>query len=290
MVNISSNYLKSTIEELNDEILYDPTEGQFTNPNLPLTQSTISKCWKYFTYDSADGENFEKFPISEKDYNPKTDQKVFDFECLENTLNLVDLKRDLHKNISIMQDHYISAINKVLLNQSTDLQISSKLSLFIEDIRHSTNSLNKLNTNRPQGILKEILLRSYNSTIEKIQSKYSKYLPKQEYLLMSVEEKELNEFIYPDRLSDFKKIEFELNSNSWLILNDGLKEWNRTKTELVDLCRFIKKEEISRGNKSVSDIARFLEDRYTIDVGTLKKPSKFKKRKLKTYEFDFLLE
>lgn len=287
---INSNYLKFSIEDLNNEILVDPTENELINPNLPLTSETIAKCWKIYRFESVNVEDAEKTTISANEYNPKTDIKEFDFKALDDTINTSDLRRDLQANIVDMQEHYFSAVNNRLLNQSTDLQIKNQISLILEEINKAITKLESLKTNKVQTSLKELLLRSYKRTLDKIQSQFSQYLPNDNKFILSVDDERLDEFIYPARLKDFKLIESRLVSNSWIKRENGLLNWDRSKTELVDFCRFLKEQDLLRGNKKVSDIIKFLQARYNTDVGSLYKPSKFNKRPLKSSNFIFLIE
>jgi hypothetical protein len=291
MPHISSNYLKSSIEELNNEIIYDPTESEFFNPILPRTHLTIAKCWKFYNIESSDGEDIEIIPIDNyKNYNPNTGIKKFDFDALDNSIDLIKLKKDLQANVILMQSHFYEKVEEILLHQSTDLQISHSLKEIIKNIVTSISSLKSLQPNKTQTVLKDLLLSSYKKTIDKIYLNYSGYLPERESIKTPDEDIKLKEFIYPDQLKEFKLMESNLFSHSWLVKENGMYIWNRKNVELVDLSRFLKEKEIVRGNRSIPKFIRFLEDRYNLKVGTQSKPSKYNKRPLKNFLFEFLLE
>lgn len=285
----NSNYLKSSIKELDNEIIFDPTESFFSNP-LPLTSDTFSKCWKIYRYASSNGEDYEKIYVSVSEYNSKTDEKSFNYGKLNEIIDIIDLRQDLQNKVIEMQEHYLYQISNILLNQSTELQIKNELNLITEDLRKAINKLKDLETNKAQTVLKELLLRSYKETLEKINSSYSNYLPKISKPFLSIEDENLKEFIYSDDLKKFKQLESMLISSSWVKVENGLLFWKKNKNELVDLGRFLKEKKLLRENKHVTKFIRFLEERYNIDAGSQRKASKFKKRTLKSYKYDFLLE
>ncbi|MBZ9788198.1 hypothetical protein LB456_12080 [Psychroflexus sp. CAK57W] len=286
----NSNYLKSSVKELDNEIIFDPTESVFTNPSLPLTSDTISKCWKIYRYESSDGDDYEKIYISASEYNPKTDKKSFNYKKLNKIITITDLKLDLQNRVIELQEHYLSQISNILLHQSTDLQIKHELNHITEDIRKAITKLEDLETNKAQTVLKELLLRSYKEALEKINSYYPNYLPKISKPFLSIEDEKLNEFIYSDDLKKFKQLELNLISSSWVEVKGGLLFWKKNKNKLVDLGRFLKEKKILRENKLVPKFIRFLEERYNIDTGDQAKPNKYEKRKLKSYDYEFLLE
>lgn len=101
----------------------------------------------------------------------------------------------------------------------------------------------------------------------------------------------ISNYIFSDNITDLKEIEQKLIDNGFLE-KDTFK-WIEGKTKLVDFVRALRNQEspIIRPTIQETKAFKFFEDRYSCDVGTLRRKSKYEIRPINLIrEFDFLFE
>ena len=287
---VKDKYLKRSIEDVNNEFIIDPTkDALFNNPVLPLSKKSILQSWEYFYFEQEDDDVFaEKFTISFKDYNAKTDEKFFDFATLDSLLDPTNLRIDLSANVIKLEEDFKAYLERQLLHLSTELQIERCIQRFVHSINESLIFLESTKFNKVQGIVKDVFIVSYIRTLGDLRSKYAKYWPRAESRKYSNADKSLEEFIFPDDVKTFKDMEMKLISLSWIEGYDEQMCWKKKKNLLIDFCRLLQKKKVLRLNKKPQDLARFLQARYKINIGDQIKPSKYNKRFLDESKFYFL--
>jgi hypothetical protein len=102
--------------------------------------------------------------------------------------------------------------------------------------------------------------------------------------------KNLEKLIFSDDIIKFREIEQRLIESEWIIKEKEILQWVKKKVDLIDFCRVLKKEKISRPHAKISKLISFFEERYCIDTGDQKKPSKYSKRQLKAFNYNFFFE
>ena len=114
---VKDKYLKRSIEDVNNEFIIDPTkDALFNNPVLPLSKKSILQSWEYFYFEQEDDDVFaEKFTISFKDYNAKTDEKFFDFATLDSLLDPTNLRIDLSANVIKLEEDFKAYLERQLI-------------------------------------------------------------------------------------------------------------------------------------------------------------------------------
>ncbi len=292
---IEDNYLKNSIEEINHAFMIDPLEDlTFHNP-VPLTGHEIIKCWKFYHIEGIDGEECEIHPRTPENFNSKTDIKEFDFGKLEDILDFDKFELDIKAIVTKSEIHFKTTLEQRLLNLSTELQIKHWIDRYVKSIIKSIEFFEAIALNRVQGLVKNIYLNSYHSTLRYLKETYNDYFPMSIELPASqgIEVNPVSKYIYNDDLHKFKEIEQKLIDTGYLKDIAGNLNWIKDKTKLVDLVRILEaqNDSIIRRNMNGTKLFQFFEKRYDIDLGTLRRESKYKTRPLDTISiFDFLFD
>ena len=289
------SYTKKSSRHLNSAFIikpYDPREVRFLNGNnkliadihtdtfnpiLPKCEIAILNSWEFYVL-----KDNKKLFLNYESYHPKIHFAEFNFNKLEDLLNFSDFELEINEELNKSKEKFIKELESTLLTVNTDFQIKHWLNIFLTDLQESITSLNNLELNSIQKIVKTLYTKSYKESIKSIQLKYRDYLP-------SEENSNLDKILVHSKIDKFLSIETELIRRDYLFKRGKL-FWNDQKgfkVRLVNFCRILKNKGYTNEHLRIGKVISFFEDRYNIDTGDQAKPSKFSESD-KVIEADFV--
>jgi hypothetical protein len=170
-------YLITSIKEI-EELITPPLEiDDLFNPFLfSKLEEQFRNCMKFYRYETY-GEDFEKFPISYKEFNPKYDKFYgLNFKHLNDTIEAEELKVDLIQYLNRCEDYFIEDITDQLPNPSEaefKMVFYNALKTLKDsyDFLLSTDILNNVILN----LVKDELIESYKRALEKAKITFPVY-------------------------------------------------------------------------------------------------------------------
>ncbi len=296
MDSFKTYYLLGNIESINDKFIIEPLENPVIGIlNLPKSKQAIMNAWKIYEIESSDGEDFEIFPSNIESYDPKIHKKKFDFKLLEKSLDINIFKEEITNNILEKEIIFKEELNKNFLNAKTGFEIKHLLKEYLKLIKNVDNNLNSLEANKIQEIVIPLYQESYQRVLEHLkiefQTDYPDLFTSKLKINNTDEDDSLNSIFFPDEILNFKELEQKLLEDNFLDYKNSKLQWNESrgcKVKLVNFCRLLKDNKMSRPYIKISKIIKILENRYSIDVGDQRKKNKYGKLSSAKADFYFL--
>ncbi|MFH4969416.1 hypothetical protein V8G61_14515 [Gaetbulibacter sp. M240] len=299
-------YLIKDIDDLNNSFVINPYESlyfqgvlkyneglrQFNiitrSYNFHKSENAIFNSIKFF--NSGDFKNeikkeYHKTVIDLSPFEQEEEFAILNFTLLNDLLNKNEFKKELEDAIDKLEKRHITDIDYDVLNANTDFQIKYNLSLYIQDLEDSISILNALSLNKIQEIVAYSYISSYKRIIKYTHSKYPEYISK-------IEDESLKKIILHNKINKLLSMESELINKNYISKLGSKLYWNPEKgfkVKLVKFCRLLEIKGYINEYLELGKVITFFENRYNIQVGDQRKPSKFtESEKLIEADFSFL--
>lgn len=277
-------YLINSIKELEEFITPSlEIDDIFNFFMFPKFEKQFRSCMRFFRFETF-GEDYEKFPISFEEFNPKYDKFYgLNYNRLEEIIDFEEFNNDLKKCFIDSEDSYVSEINEQIQNPS-EAQFKIYLYNTLKNLKDSYEFLSstQIENNRILNLIKKELLDSYKRTYIKIKNEVPIYDDIFETFLFS--NKSLKRIEQPsvdffENKQDYNPHPRVFISNDKFLFFEELKNKLCTdkKTQLADFSfvfRMMKKEKYIYSDVSEKSFREFLTNNYEITFD-----------KLKTYEY-----
>ncbi|MCG2610023.1 hypothetical protein LZZ90_00710 [Flavobacterium sp. SM15] len=285
-------YIKEKLSDIEKEFIPDyinmknPLLDIF--PELPLCIEVIQNCVTFYSIEGFE-EEIEKREILAREYNPKNSSHSFklDYDKLSQVLNYGVFKDELFEIIEAQEAEFKADLDKLLSSSTSDISFKINLRECIQMLNQSMGSLGSITVNRVQKVAVDLYRKSYVRVLKELKVKYQEFAPEL-FIAQDSTDKEDFKRYFENPSAVQKLIVFEKKLQDKGYLNEDL-VWQKDKIDLVKFFLFcVNKEMIKKIFAQKTDVLRFFEERYSIELGDQKKPSKFKKLKNYRAEFYFL--
>lgn len=277
-------YLINSIKELEEFITPSlEIDDIFNFFMFPKFEKQFRSCMRFYRFETF-GEDYEKFPISFEEFNPKYDKFYgLNYNRLEEIIDFKGFNNDLKNCFIDSEDSYIREINEQIQNPS-EAQFKIYLYNTLKNLKDSYEFLSstQIENNRILNLIKKELLDSYKRTYIKIKNEVPVYDDIFETFLFS--NKSLKRIEQPsvdffENKQDYNPHPRVFISNDKFLFFEELKNKLCTdkKTQLADFSfvfRMMKKEKYIYSDVSEKSFREFLTNNYEITFD-----------KLKTYEY-----
>jgi hypothetical protein len=163
-------YLINSIKELEEFITPSlEIDDIFNFFMFPKFEKQFMSSMRFYRIETV-GEDYEKFPISFKEFNPKYDKFYgLNYNLLEEIIDFKEFKNDLKNCFIDSEDSYIREINEQIQNPS-EAQFKIYLYNTLKNLKDSYEFLSstQIENNRILNLIKKELLDSYKRTYIKI--------------------------------------------------------------------------------------------------------------------------
>jgi hypothetical protein len=277
-------YLINSIKELEEFITPSlEIDDIFNFFMFPKFEKQFMSSMRFYRIETF-GEDYEKFPISFKEFNPKYDKFYgLNYNLLEEIIDFKEFKNDLKNCFIDSEDSYIREINEQIQNPS-EAQFKIYLYNTLKNLKDSYEFLSstQIENNRILNLIKKELLDSYKRTYIKIKNEVPIYDDIFETFLFSnkslkrIEQPSVDFFENKQDYNPFPRV--FINNDKFLFFEE-LKNNLCTdkKTQLADFSfvfRMMQKEKYIYSDVSEKSFREFLTNNYEITFD-----------KLKTYEY-----
>ena len=170
-------YLITSIKEIEDLITPSLEIDDFFNPfALPKLEEQFRSCMRLFRIETS-GEDFEKYPITFDDFNPKYDKFYgLNYNLLEETIDFDEFKNELKLYNINCEDSYLRDIIEQLQNP-IEAQFKMFLHGTLKNLQESYEFLftSEIKNNALLNIIKVELLESYKRVFDKVRNEVPVY-------------------------------------------------------------------------------------------------------------------
>lgn len=170
-------YLITSINDI-ENIITPPLEiDELFNPfAFPKLEEQFRSCMRFYRTETV-GEDFEKFPISFEEFNPRYDKfSGINFERLNEVIEIDEFKIDLNQYFNRHENYFIEYISRQLPNPS-----EAEFKIFLNDTLKSLKSSydfllsSEINNNTILNLVKDELIESYKRAFEKTKITFPVY-------------------------------------------------------------------------------------------------------------------
>ncbi len=168
-------YLITSIKEIEDIITPSLVIDDLFNPfPFPKLEEQFRSCMRLYRIETF-GEDYEKFPISFEEFNPRYDKFYgLNYNRLNEIIEIEEFKIDLKQLLIDQEDYFIKDITDQLPNPS---EAEFKMFLYnsLKSLQSSFEFLfsAEINNNKILNLVKDELLESFERAFEKTKN----YLP-----------------------------------------------------------------------------------------------------------------
>ncbi|RTY89634.1 hypothetical protein [Flavobacterium sp. GT3R68] len=292
LLDIENVYVPQ-IEYLNDDFF--GINDDFINSN-----EVIKRSMKFYEIE-VDAEDFEKLPISYKEFNNKNKNhfyKGLNYEYLLDNIDLEIFKLELTTLISTQEKRFLESITNELENSLSDIKFTKMLINNIEEILKTSNNLKSLigNSNSINELVLKEYLKSYSRCYKSLKDEYYHLSPhlfdKNEEIPVLSRDEILNNLIGRNTNNLRTFLEYERKLISLKYLDNSRGKWLKKSANLVRFYNHCENKNLFKDfYENNSEGIKFLRDLYDFhEKNSIDTPEKRKlqlTRKTKS-EFHFL--
>jgi hypothetical protein len=170
-------YLINSIKEIEEFITPSlEIDDVFNFFMFPKFEKQFRSCMRFYRFETF-GEDYEKFPISFEEFNPKYDKFYgLNYNRLEEIIDFEEFNNDLKNCFIDSEDSYIREINEQIQNPS-EAQFKIYLYNTLKNLKDSYELLSttQIENNKILNLIKNELLDSYKRVYIKIKNEVPIY-------------------------------------------------------------------------------------------------------------------